>query len=94
VKESKFRIKDPEKLVKTLATSEDTIASARQFGESLGKTVVVAPDISGFIVTRLFTPFLLGAVHMLEDGIASRDEIDNSCRMEKNLIFGEPILEI
>lgn len=75
-------------LVKTIVTSEETIKTAREFGESLEKTVVVAPDIGGFIVTRLFTPFVLGAVRMLEEGIASRDEIDTSCKLALNHPMG------
>ncbi len=75
-------------LVKTIVTSEEAIKRATEFGESLGKTVVVAPDISGFIVTRLFTPFLLGAVRMLGEGIASRDEIDNACKLALNHPMG------
>jgi len=75
-------------LVKTVVTSEETIGSARKFGESLGKTVVVAPDVCGFIVTRLFTPFLLGAVRMLEEGIANRDEIDVACKLALNHPMG------
>jgi 3-hydroxybutyryl-CoA dehydrogenase len=75
-------------VIKTLMTSQESVAQTKTFGESLGKTVVVAPDISGFIVTRLVTPFLLGAVRMLEDGIASRDEIDASCKLALNHPMG------
>jgi 3-hydroxybutyryl-CoA dehydrogenase len=75
-------------LVRTIMTSEATIETAKSFGATLGKTVVVAPDVGGFIVTRLFTPFLLGAVRMLEAGIATRDEIDVSMRMAVNHPMG------
>lgn len=75
-------------LVRTIMTSEDTIETVKNFGATLGKTVVVAPDVGGFIVTRLFTPFLLGAVRMLEDGIATREEIDVSMRMAVNHPMG------
>lgn len=75
-------------LVRTIMTSAETIETVRTFGESLGKTVVVAPDVGGFIVTRLFTPFLLGAIHMLEDGIATKEEIDVSMRMAVNHPMG------
>ena len=44
-------------LVRTIMTGQGVIDAVRKFGESLGKTVVVAPDVGGFIVTRLFTPF-------------------------------------
>lgn len=75
-------------LVRTIMTSDETIEAVKTFGETLGKTVVVAPDVGGFIVTRLFTPFLLGAVRMLEDGIATRDEIDISMKMAVNHPMG------
>ena len=45
-------------LVRTIMTSDQTIETIRHFGGTLGKTVVVAPDVGGFIVTRLFPPFL------------------------------------
>ncbi len=75
-------------LVRTIMTSEETIETVKKWGVTLGKTVVVAPDIGGFIVTRLFTPFLLGAVRMLEAGIATRDEIDTSMKLAVNHPMG------
>ena len=75
-------------LVRTIMTSQETIETVKSWGATLGKTVVVAPDVGGFIVTRLFTPFLLGAVRMLEAGIASRDEIDLSMKLAVNHPMG------
>jgi 3-hydroxybutyryl-CoA dehydrogenase len=75
-------------LVKTVMTSTETIDAVKAWGAALGKTVVVSPDVGGFIVTRLFTPFLLGAVRMLETGIATRDEIDISMKMAVNHPMG------
>jgi len=75
-------------LVRTILTTEETIESVKKWGTTLGKTVVVAPDVGGFIVTRLLTPFLLGAVRMLEAGIATRDEIDTSMKLAANHPMG------
>jgi 3-hydroxybutyryl-CoA dehydrogenase len=75
-------------LVKTIMTSQETIDTVKAWGATLGKTVVVAPDVGGFIVTRLFTPFLLGAVRMLEAGIATREEIDVSMKLAVNHPMG------
>jgi 3-hydroxybutyryl-CoA dehydrogenase len=75
-------------LVRTIMTSQETIETVKSWGTTLGKTVVVAPDVGGFIVTRLFTPFLLGAVRMLEAGIATRDEIDISMKLAVNHPMG------
>ena len=68
-------------VVKTIATSDETLELSREFGESLGKTVVIAKDTPGFIVNRLLTPFTLNAIRMLEAEIASRDDIDNAIRL-------------
>jgi 3-hydroxybutyryl-CoA dehydrogenase len=75
-------------LVRTIMASQETIETVKKWGVTLGKTVVVAPDVGGFIVTRLFTPFLLGAVRMLETGIATRDEIDTSMKLAVNHPMG------
>jgi 3-hydroxybutyryl-CoA dehydrogenase len=75
-------------MVRTIMTSQETIETVKKWGATLGKTVVVAPDVGGFIVTRLFTPFLLGAVRMLEAGIATRDEIDTSMKLAVNHPMG------
>ncbi len=63
-------------VVKTVATSDETLETGKSFGESLGKTIIVAPDIPGFIVNRLQIPFRLDAIRMLEAGIATKEDID------------------
>ena len=63
-------------VVRTVATSDETLETGKSFGESLGKTIIVAPDIPGFIVNRLQIPFRLDAIRMLEAGIATKEDID------------------
>jgi 3-hydroxybutyryl-CoA dehydrogenase len=63
-------------VVRSITTAEDTVKVARQFGESLGKRVIVAPDRPGFIVNLLLVPYLLDAVRALEAGVATREDID------------------
>jgi 3-hydroxybutyryl-CoA dehydrogenase len=63
-------------LVRCVTTSDETLQAAREFGESLGKQVIVAPDRAGFIVNLLLVPYLLDAVRALEAGVASREDID------------------
>ena len=62
--------------VRTLTTSDETLNSARSFGESLGKRIIVSKDRAGFIVNFLLVPYLTEAVRMLEQGFASREDID------------------
>lgn len=75
-------------VVRTILTSEEVLEKVKSLGGKLGKTVVVAPDIGGFIVTRLFTPYLLGAIRMLEAGIATREEIDTAMKLAANHPMG------
>ena len=63
-------------VVKAIATSDETLEVGKSFGESIGKTVVVAQDTPGFIVNRLLMPFYLDAIRMLEAGIATKEDID------------------
>lgn len=58
------------------ATSEATVASARQWSETLGKTAIVVRDSPGFATSRLGIALGLEAIRMLEDGVASAEDID------------------
>jgi len=75
-------------IVKTIATSDETIAASQKFGESLGKTTVIAQDAPGFIVNRLWIPFLLHSIRLYEDGVASREDIDNAISLGLNYPMG------
>lgn len=68
-------------VVRTISTSEETLETVKQFATSLGKTPVVAKDTAGFIVNFLLIPYLLAAIRMLEDGMASRDDIDTAMKL-------------
>jgi len=75
-------------IVRTTATSDETLAAGKDFGQSLGKTVIVAQDIPGFIVNRLGEPFLLNAIRMVESGLASKEDIDNGVTLGLNHPMG------
>ena len=68
-------------IVRTISTSDETIESVRQFAISLGKTPVLAKDTAGFIVNFLLIPYLLAAIRMLENGTATRDDIDTAMKL-------------
>jgi 3-hydroxybutyryl-CoA dehydrogenase len=74
--------------VRTILTSDETMVSARQFGASLGKTMVTAKDTPGFIVNRLLIPYILDAVRVYEDGLATREDIDTAIRLGLNHPMG------
>ncbi|WP_334171366.1 3-hydroxyacyl-CoA dehydrogenase family protein [Sinomonas sp.] len=59
-------------------TSEETLAAARGWVEALGKTAVVVKDAPGFASSRLGVAIALEAMRMLEEGVASAEDIDNA----------------
>ena len=63
-------------IVKTIATSNETLEAGQTFGSSLGKTIVIAKDTPGFVVNCLLIPYLLNAIRMLDTGIATKEDID------------------
>ena len=73
---------------RTVVTSEETLEIIRKFGQSLGKTVITAPDSPGFIVNRLMVPQVFNAIRMLESGVATREDIDNGMMLGLNHPIG------
>jgi len=74
--------------VRTILTSDETMDTAHQFGASLGKTMVTAKDTPGFIVNRLLIPYILDAVRVYENGLASREDIDTAIKLGLNHPMG------
>ena len=75
-------------LVKTITTSKETLDAAVEWGKSLGKTVIIAPDRPGFIVNRSFMPYMIEAFEMYEQGVASREDIDTGVQLGLNHPMG------
>jgi 3-hydroxybutyryl-CoA dehydrogenase len=75
-------------VVKTIATSDDTVKVAVELVGSLGKTAIIAKDTPGFVVNRQLAPFIMNAIRMLEDGVASREEIDAGVKLGLNHPIG------
>ncbi|HXO09403.1 MAG TPA: 3-hydroxyacyl-CoA dehydrogenase NAD-binding domain-containing protein [Solirubrobacteraceae bacterium] len=72
------------RLLEVVAGSESSpraIAVARAAGEAMGKHVIEAVDGPGFIVNRCNRPFGLEALRLLQERVATIDEIDRACRL-------------
>lgn len=69
-------------LVRGHHTSDATLATARSFAESVGKTcIVVNRDVAGFVTTRLIAALSVEAIRLYESGVASVEDIDTACRL-------------
>ena len=75
-------------VIKTILTDEAVYAEAAALAESFGKTVVKTSDKTGFIVNRLLVPFMLDAIRVYEEGLASVVDIDNGMKLGCNHPMG------
>jgi 3-hydroxybutyryl-CoA dehydrogenase len=75
-------------LIKGKETSEDILKTAKEFSESLNKSVVVINDAPGFVTTRLIYVLCNEAVKMKKEGLASTEEIDKAVKLAFNFPMG------
>jgi 3-hydroxybutyryl-CoA dehydrogenase len=75
-------------LVRAISSSDATMEFGRAYGVVLGKTTVESRDRAGFIVNALLIPYLNGAIRMLEDGFATREDIDTAVHLGLNHPMG------
>ena len=75
-------------IVRPLTASDETVAAVTEFARTCGKDPVEVKDRAGFIVNALLFPYLNNAVRMLENGTASRDDIDTAMKGGCNFPMG------
>ncbi|HCH64830.1 MAG: 3-hydroxybutyryl-CoA dehydrogenase [Deltaproteobacteria bacterium] len=59
-------------------TSSDVIDAVRSYGKAIGKTCVFVKDMPGFATSRLGVALGMEAIRMVEDGVASAEDIDTA----------------
>jgi 3-hydroxybutyryl-CoA dehydrogenase len=75
-------------LIRGAATTDETEASIRELTGALGKKLIVSADRPGFIVNRILMPLLAEAMHALEDGTGTADDIDTGAKVGLNHPMG------
>jgi len=68
-------------LIPSFDTSESTFELASQLCRRIGKTPIRVKDVSGFAVNRVLHAFLIEAVRLVEEGVATPEDIDTACRL-------------
>jgi 3-hydroxybutyryl-CoA dehydrogenase len=68
-------------VVRTVRSDPAAVAEANAWCMAIGKTVVNCGDSTGFVVNRLLVPYMLDAMRVFEQGLASRDDIDNAMKL-------------
>ena len=62
-------------------TASETVETALRLCTEIGKTPVRVKDVAGFAVNRLLHVFMIEAVRLVEEGVASPEDIDTACRL-------------
>lgn len=74
-------------VVRAFQTSDETIATVRAYGAAIGKELIVVKDSPGFASSRLGVALGLEATRMLEEGVASAEDIDRAMKLG----YGHPM---
>lgn len=74
-------------VIPAFTTSEITLALAMRLCQSIGKMPIKVKDVTGFAVNRVLHAFLIEAVRLVEEGVATPEDIDTACKLG----LGHPI---
>jgi 3-hydroxybutyryl-CoA dehydrogenase len=69
-------------------SGEQALATARATGEAMGRHVIAASDGPGFLVNRCNRPFGLEALRLVEQRLATPEQVDRICRMAGGFPMG------
>ena len=75
-------------IIPALQTVAATTELALAFAKKIGKTTITCKDTPGFVVNRLFVPYILDAVRLLEEGVASAEDIDTAMKLGCGMPMG------
>ena len=75
-------------VINGIATSEETYEKIDKLSKDLGKTPVKVNDFPGFAGNRIVIPMLNEAIQALMEDVASKEDIDNVCKLGFNHPMG------
>jgi 3-hydroxybutyryl-CoA dehydrogenase len=75
-------------IIKGQSTSEETFSVIKALSEKLGKTPITVNEAPGFAVNRILVPMINEAIFVLQEGIASAEDIDKGMVLGANHPIG------
>ena len=75
-------------VIRGLQTSDATYAAAMALTGQVGKTAITAGNRPGFVVNRILVPMINEAIFVLQEGLASAEDIDTGMRLGCNQPIG------
>jgi 3-hydroxybutyryl-CoA dehydrogenase len=75
-------------VVKGERTSDETVAAARAYAETVGKTPITVTDSPGFVVNRILFPMINEAANAYHEKVATAEDIDTGMKLGANWPMG------
>ena len=75
-------------IIRGVKTSDKTLEQSLEFARTIEKETVIARDSPGFIVSRLLDTFINEAASMVDEGVATPEDIDKAIRLGLNHPMG------
>ena len=75
-------------IIRGLQTSDDTHATAMAFAQRVGKTPITVRNSPGFVVNRILCPMINEAIFVLQEGLATAEDIDTGMKLGCNHPIG------
>lgn len=75
-------------VIPALQTDKATTEIALEVGRKFGKTPITCKDTPGFVLNRLLVPYMMDAIRLLEDGVASAEDIDIAMKLGAGMPMG------
>ena len=75
-------------VIRGAATSDETFATVKALAEAIGKTPVEVKEAPGFVVNRILIPMINEAAFILQEGVATAEDIDTAMKLGANHPMG------
>lgn len=76
-------------VIRGMQTSDETFAAGREFVLAIGKEpIMVKRDVAGFVINRINFPATMEAMRLVEQGVASVEDIDKGLRLASGRKMG------
>jgi 3-hydroxybutyryl-CoA dehydrogenase len=75
-------------IIPAIQTADETFQATQALARRMGKTTVVSKDLPGFIVNRILIPMVNEACFVLQEGLASAEDIDTAMKLGTNQPMG------
>lgn len=75
-------------LIRSITTSDETFEKVEKMVEELGKSPVEVNEAPGFVVNRILVPMINEAAFLLNEGVASAEDIDKAMKLGANHPIG------